>query len=255
MNRFFIQISFDGTRYHGWQLQKNAHTVQAELNAAMGTAFRQKIETLGCGRTDTGVHATEFFAHFDCRANPEATELSNMVFKLNSLLPKDIAVQKIFPVKKDASARFDAVSRTYRYKVHFTKDPFLLNRSFYRRLVPDVEPMNEAGRLLLTYNDFSCFSKVHTQVKTNICSIKKARWRKEGSQLVFEIKADRFLRNMVRAIVGTLLEIGDGLISKKDFKKIIESRNRSMAGVSVPAGGLYLTEVKYPSGIFYPNNG
>lgn len=255
MNRYFIQISFDGTNYHGWQLQKNAHTVQAELNKAMETVFRQKIETLGCGRTDTGVHAREFFAHFDCITDFQSVDIQNLIFKLNSLLPKDIAVQNIVQVRPDANARFDAVSRTYKYFIHHSKNPFLVNRSYFRRIKPGTEEMNKAAKLLLSHNDFSCFSKSRTQVKTNICKIHKAEWSENnnklnGDRLVFEIKADRFLRNMVRAIVGTLLEVGDGEISISGFKKILESKNRSMAGASVPACGLYLTEVKYPEGIY-----
>lgn len=257
--RYFIQLSFNGTDYHGWQIQKNAHTVQAELHKAMETVFRQKMETLGCGRTDTGVHAKEFFAHFDLNYSL-TRKIPDTIYKFNSLLPYDIAIQQIFPVKKDVSARFDATSRTYQYFIHHFKNPFLINRSCYRRIIPDVEKMNKACKLLLNHSDFSCFSKSRTQVKTNICRIYEAEWfekknpeNTEGSQLVFQIKADRFLRNMVRAIVGTLLEIGDGLIVLSDFKKILDSKDRSKAGVSVPACGLFLTEVVYPAEIFENN--
>lgn len=262
MYRYFIQLSFDGTGYHGWQVQKNAHTVQAELHKAMETVFRQKIETSGCGRTDTGVHAAEFFAHFDLSFSlKEGNKVRDAVYKLNSLLPKDIAVKSIFPAEKNSSARFDAVSRTYKYFIHHSKNPLLVNRSYYRRIKPDMDKMNKAAKLLLKHHDFSCFSKSRTQVKTNICNISRAEWEYispgalplwEGREglLMFEIKADRFLRNMVRAIVGTLLEVGDGELTQADFKKVLDSKNRSMAGTSVPACGLYLTGVQYPEKIF-----
>ena len=248
MPRYFIQISFDGTNYHGWQLQKNAHTVQAELNQAMEIAFRQKIATLGCCRTDAGVHATELFAHFNCNTNLQS--IQNIVYRMNFILPKDISVQNIFPVKIDANARFDAVSRTYKYFIHHKKNPFLVNRSYYRRIKPKVKAMNKAAQLLLKYDDFSCFSKSNAQAKSKICKIQKAQWKYVSNQLIFEIKADRFLRNMVRAIVGTLLEIGDSKKNLSDFKEILESKNRSMAGFSVPACGLFLVDVKYPKSIF-----
>lgn len=252
--------------------------MQAELHKALETAFRGKVETLGCGRTDTGVHAFEFFAQFDLSVPlKEGNGIRDAVYKLNSLLPKSIAVQNIFPVKEGSNARFDAISRTYKYYIHHSKNPFLVNRSCYRRLKPDVARMNNAAKLLLTHSDFSCFSKSRTQVKTSTCKIYKAEWKYlfhgkkvsagpasavaslletplffEGGEglLVFEIKADRFLRNMVRAIVGTLLEAGDGGLKTAGLKKILESKNRSMAGTSVPACGLYLAEVKYPEKIF-----
>lgn len=252
----------------------------------METVFRQKIETLGCGRTDTGVHAFEFFAHFDLSfALKDTVAIRDAVYKLNSLLPKDIAIQNIFPAAEDSNARFDAVSRVYKYYIHHSKNPFLVNRSYYRRIKPDIDKMNNAAMLLLNHSDFSCFSKSRTQVKTNTCKVFKAEWKyislrndknyrhaeKPPSMsktweafstvtplpggngeglLVFEIKADRFLRNMVRAIVGTLLEAGDGSLKTAGLKKILESKNRSMAGTSVPACGLYLAEVNYPEKIF-----
>ncbi len=250
MNRYFIQLAFSGTKYHGWQIQKNAHSVQAELNKSIETVLREKIETMGCGRTDTGVHATQFFAHFDSVIKPEEFDKTKIIFKLNSILPKDIAVHNIFPVGSNANARFDAISRTYKYLVHYAKNPFFENRSYQRGLIKHVEEMNRAAGQLLKVKDFSCFSKSHTQVKTNICRVYKAGWSPNpmmfnGSGLIFEIKADRFLRNMVRAIVGTLLQVGDGELSLGGFKKILESKNRSKAGISVPACGLYLTEVNY----------
>lgn len=248
--RYFIGLSYDGTRYHGWQIQPNAVTVQEILNKALSTVLRQKIETTGCGRTDTGVHAKEFFAHFDAgelvsdgswfKENKE-----NLLRSVNSILPHDIAIKKIFPVAANAHARFDAVSRSYEYHIHFDKDPFKNGYSWELRDRPDIDLMNDAAAIIMEHADFSCFSKSNTQVKTNICKISKAEWIAKDGGLVFHISADRFLRNMVRAIVGTLLLVGKKEIEPGNVRKIIESKNRSRAGVSVPACGLFLTEVKY----------
>ena len=240
--RFFIELSYDGTNYHGWQLQPNAVGVQEVLNKALGTVLRQPIETLGCGRTDTGVHAKQFFAHFDAAGIKLKDDL---IRSINAILPTDIAVKRIFPVAPDAHARFDATLRSYEYHIHFNKDPFKHNYSWLLRDEPDIERMNEAAKIIMEYTDFSCFSKSNTQTKTNNCKISRAEWVKTDGGIVFHISADRFLRNMVRAIVGTLLQVGRHEIEPYQVRPIIQSKNRSKAGVSVPACGLYLTEVIY----------
>lgn len=249
--RYFIELAYNGTAYHGWQLQPNAITVQECLDKALSIYFRQTVNTLGCGRTDTGVHARQFFAHFNLQFPNTLDFLGNDEMQkkipgINSLLPYDISVKRIFIVNDDAHARFDAVERSYKYHIHFYKDPFKLNRSWLLKGELDVNLMNDAAKLLLNYTDFSCFSKSHTQTFTNNCKITEAHTSLEDDGLVFSISADRFLRNMVRAIVGTLIRIGKKEISLSDFKDIIESKNRSKAGQSVPACGLYLVSVKYP---------
>ncbi|MFC0518800.1 tRNA pseudouridine(38-40) synthase TruA [Mucilaginibacter angelicae] len=250
--RYFIELAYNGTAYHGWQIQQNAVSVQELLNKALGTILRQPIETTGCGRTDTGVHAKEFFAHFDAPQPPEGgvSVLESSPFRgrggLNALLPPDIAIKNIIPVHADAHARFDATSRSYQYHIHFNKDPFLQEASWQLRDVPDLVLMNRAAAIMMEYIDFSCFSKSNTQVKTNNCKITRAEWIKTEDGIVFHITADRFLRNMVRAIVGTLMMVGREEMKPEGIREIIESKNRSNAGTSVPACGLYLTEVKYP---------
>jgi tRNA pseudouridine38-40 synthase len=242
--RYFIELSYDGTNYHGWQVQPNAVTVQQMLDEALSTVLRQPIETTGCGRTDTGVHATEFFAHFDVSKSEIEHPKSEM--SVNAILPKDIAIKRIIPVHHDAHARFDATRRSYEYHIHFEKDPFKLNRSWELRDKPDIALMNGAAAMMMKYTDFSCFSKSNTQTFTNNCKIARAEWVEKEDSIVFHISADRFLRNMVRAIVGTLIAIGRKEIEPAAIRQIIESKNRSKAGTSVPACGLYLTEVKYP---------
>ncbi|PWS30743.1 tRNA pseudouridine(38-40) synthase TruA [Pedobacter paludis] len=243
--RYFIQLSYDGSLYHGWQIQPNAITVQELLDKAMSTYFRQTIETLGCGRTDAGVHATDFYAHFDVE-NINEEKVLKSVAGINAMLPYQIAAKTVIPVKDEAHARFDAVARAYKYYVHFEKDPFKVNRSWLLKDKLDVNLMNKAAEQLLNYTDFSCFSKSNTQTFTNNCKITKAVFEETDNGLVFTIQADRFLRNMVRAIMGTLVRIGKGEIDLDDFKAIIESKNRSKAGQSVPACGLYLVKVEYP---------
>ncbi|MCZ4224883.1 tRNA pseudouridine(38-40) synthase TruA [Pedobacter rhodius] len=242
--RYFIQIAYDGSLYHGWQIQPNAVTVQELLDKAMSTFFRQDIETLGCGRTDAGVHATEFYAHFDVENIAEEKVLA-AVAGINAMMPYQIAAKRIIPVADDAHARFDATARAYKYYIHFEKDPFKLNRSWLVKDKLDVDLMNQAAKELLNYTDFSCFSKSNTQTFTNNCKIVKAEFEELKDGLVFTIEADRFLRNMVRAIVGTLVRIGKKEITVQDFKNIINSKNRSNAGQSVPACGLYLVKVEY----------
>lgn len=240
--RYFIELAYKGTNYNGWQYQPDAPSVQETLANALSTLLRMKIEIVGAGRTDTGVHAKQMFAHFDF---DEKIDNEKLIQKLNSFLPKDIAVFRIIELHDDAHARFDATSRTYEYHINTTKNAFECNDSWYFSNELDVELMNIACQLLMKHNDFECFSKVHTDVNTFICSITKANWVKNGSNLVFTITADRFLRNMVRAIVGTMVNIGLKKTSLIELEEIIESKNRSKAGFSVPAHGLYLTEVKY----------
>jgi pseudouridylate synthase I len=246
--RYFIELSYNGTDYHGWQVQPNAVTVQECLDRALSTYFRQPIITLGCGRTDAGVHATQFYAHFDIHLEGEAklSSIDRSVASINSLLPYQISVRRIFEVDNSAHARFDATERAYNYHIHFHKDPFKLDRSWLYKGELDIEAMNKAATILLMHTDFSCFSKSNTQTFTNNCKITEAHFQITEQSLLFTIRADRFLRNMVRAIVGTLVRIGKNEIDLEQFKKIIESKNRSNAGQSVPACGLYLVSVIYP---------
>ncbi len=242
--RYFLQLSFDGTRYHGWQIQKNAHSVQAELNAALSTIIRESIETTGCGRTDTGVHARQFFVHFDVETELQSPD--DFLHQLNCILSKDIAIQKLIPVNADAHARYDATSRTYEYRIHSKKDPFQNQYSAFYPYDLDLDAMNKLAKILFEYSDFSCFSKTGTQNLTNICKISHAEWTNHTNSSIFIISADRFLRNMVRAIVGTMLEAGRGRLNEKQFRMILESKDRKEAGFSVPAEGLALVQVNYP---------
>ena len=246
MSRYFIKLSYNGTNYHGWQLQQNAHSVQAELNDKLSTLLGENINVLGCGRTDAGVHAREFYAHFDVKHLPFTEK--DLAYKLNRFLPEDIAIHRIVAVDNELHARFDAVSRTYKYFIARKKSPFnsLFNYFFDGPL--DIEAMRDASGVLLQYEDFTSFSKLHTQTATNNCKITTANWELINNELVFTITADRFLRNMVRAIVGTLLEIGKGKLKPEDMQRIIEARDRSQAGFSVPAKGLFLERVEYPYG-------
>ncbi|RZJ72227.1 tRNA pseudouridine(38-40) synthase TruA [Flavobacterium sp.] len=249
--RYFLQFSYNGTLYKGWQIQPDALSVQETLQKALSVLLGETLEIMGAGRTDTGVHAKLMYAHFDTETYFEIPFLVN---RLNSFLPQDIAVFDIIPTHDDAHARFDATQRTYEYHVHQHKNVFLENLSFHHFRDLDVEAMNLAARQLLLHDDFECFSKVNTDVKTFLCKITHAHWEKTGDKLVFTISADRFLRNMVRAIVGTLIQVGLGKKSLEEFTKIIESKNRSNAGFSVPAKGLYLVDVKYEY-IKPPQNG
>ncbi len=244
--RYFIELAYDGTNYHGWQVQDNAISIQEVLNKALATILREPIETTGCGRTDTGVHATQLYAHFDSAKEKEEIENPKFALGLNAILPNDIAIKRAIPVHQDAHARFDAVSRSYEYHIHFEKDPFKINKSWQLRDKPDITLMNAASSIIMEYTDFSCFSKSNTQTFTNNCKISRAEWVWVDHCLVFHISADRFLRNMVRAIVGTMMMVGKKEITPDEVRAIIESKNRINAGVSVPACGLYLTAVKYP---------
>ena len=241
--RYFIEFAYNGKNYHGWQSQPNASSVQETLSKAVSVILRSEIELMGAGRTDTGVHAKQMFAHFDTEENLETDFL---VAKLNSYLPKDIVVYRIIPVSEEAHARFDAVKRTYEYHIHIYKSAFENESSWYVFQKLDLEKMNKAAKMLFDFEDFQCFSKVNTDVKTYNCKIMEANWQQKDEKLIFTIAADRFLRNMVRAIVGTLVEIGSGKKALEDFKNIIESKDRTQAGTSVPAHGLYLTKVEYP---------
>lgn len=250
MYRYFLRLAFVGSRYHGWQLQDNSDTVQQTLSNAMGIILGQNIHLTGCGRTDAGVHAKEFFAHFDyslCLTNEEKVKL---IYKLNSFIPVDIVIKDILPVLPDAHARFSATARTYTYTLSRVKDPFSIGFAYHVYGNLDVDLMNRGAELLMKCSDFSSFAKSNSQVKTNTCHIMFARWEGNDEKLIFTITANRFLRNMVRAIVGTLLDIGRGKIDIPALKDIIEQRSRSSAGYSVPACGLFLKEVEYPAEIF-----
>lgn len=248
IKRYFIFLSYNGAAYHGWQVQPNGISVQEVLAKALSTVLRSPIEVIGAGRTDSGVHARLMVAHFDTEV--ELANLDRFAGKLNSILPNDIAIYSIKSVQADAHARFDATSRRYEYHIVTDKSVFRngLAARFADRL--DIDTMNTAAKLLFNYIDFTSFSKLHTDAKTNNCVIKQAYWQQQGDVLVFTIEADRFLRNMVRAIVGTLLDVGRGKLSIEQFKAIIEAKNRCKAGTSVPACGLYLVDVSYPEKLF-----
>lgn len=241
--RYFIEFAYNGKNYFGFQKQPNAVSVQETLDSALSLLFNESIAIVGAGRTDSGVHAKQMFAHFDSYQELDSEYWTK---KLNAYLPKDIVVYKIIKVKDDAHARFDATNRTYEYYMHTYKNAFIQEGSWYHYSTLNLDKMNEACKMLFQYNDFECFSKVHTDVNTFNCVISEAFWVKKDNQLIFTISADRFLRNMVRAIVGTLINIGTGKISLEDFKTIIESKSRNKAGFSVPAHGLYLVKVSYP---------
>lgn len=240
--RYFIKLAYNGTHYHGWQYQPNAASVQETLNNAFSVVCNAKIDIMGAGRTDTGVHAKVMFAHFDFEL---PLDIPNLIHKLNSYLPKDIVLHAIIPVHQNAHARFDAIKRTYEYHINTFKNVFSQDQSWYNQQPLDIESMNLAAQSLFNYTDFQCFSKVNTDVFTYNCTIFEAGWKSENDKLIFTISADRFLRNMVRAIVGTLIKVGLHKITLADFNAIIESKNRSEAGFSVPAHGLYLTEIEY----------
>ena len=248
MKRFFITLSYSGKNYCGWQIQPNAISVQQALQDALSTLMRNKINIVGAGRTDSGVHAREMMAHFDWIDNDLNTEELSM--KLNRFLPKDIAIHSIDEVVYDAHARFNALSRTYSYTVTQTKDPFLNDYKCRVFFNPDIDRMNRLCTILMETDDFTSFSKLHTDVKTNICKLKHAHWEQVDEDYVFTIQADRFLRNMVRAIVGTLLLAGRGRLDEEGLQQIIDAKNRSAAGESVPAHALFLEKVEYPNDIW-----
>lgn len=244
--RYFIELSYDGTPFVGWQRQPSGDSVQSCLEDALSILFRKPLSIVGAGRTDAGVHAHQLFAHVDLDEHVD----QDLTFRLNKLLPKEIAVRNIIAVAQDAHARFDAVSRSYRYHITTQKNPFLQKRSYQFAKPLDLDLMNQAAKILINHEDFKCFSKSKTDVKTYVCDIQQVHWQQNGSELVFFIQANRFLRNMVRSIVGTLIEVGLRKISISDFEAILASRDRSQAGYSVPAHGLYLEKVNYPKHIF-----
>ncbi len=244
--RYFIELSYNGKNYHGWQNQPKAISVQEVIENALSLLLKTPTPIVGAGRTDAGVHASQMYAHFDTKIPVNAHDL---VYKLNAFLPLDIAIHAIFKVNATAHTRFDAISRTYLYRIALTKNVFNYNAAYYVKQPLDIERMQEATKILFQYNDFQCFSKVNTDVKTYYCTIMKAEWFIEDNELRFVIKADRFLRNMVRAVVGTMINVGLGKLSVDNLHTIIASKNRSKAGFSVPAHALYLTAVNYPNDI------
>jgi len=247
--RYFVELQYNGSKYHGWQVQPNALTVQEVLTKTLSTLLKEELNIVGAGRTDTGVHASYYVAHFESK---EISDLDALLFRWNRFLPKDIYIYNIQQVKDDTHARFSAIGRTYNYYLSLRKSPF--NHDFFYKppFVPDIALMNKAVEFLLKTSDFTSFSKLHTQVNNNICDVQMAVWTQEYDFLKFSIKANRFLRNMVRAIVGTLLEVGAKKITIDDFIKIIESKDRSKAGYSVPANALFLSNIEYPKELFKP---
>ncbi|WP_136479912.1 tRNA pseudouridine(38-40) synthase TruA [Cognatitamlana onchidii] len=244
--RYFIELSYNGKSYHGWQNQPNAISVQEVLEKGLSTLLGESIAIMGAGRTDAGVHASQMFAHFDTQIN---IEVENLVYKLNSFLPEDIAIHDVFQVKPEAHTRFDALNRTYVYRIALKKSVFSYENTYMVKQPLDVSKMNAASKILFDYKDFQCFSKSNTDVKTYYCEIMKAHWFFKDDELHFEIQANRFLRNMVRAIVGTMINIGLGKMEAEELHHIIQSKNRGKAGFSVPAHALYLTKIEYPKGI------
>lgn len=243
MKRFFIYLKYDGTEYHGWQVQPNACSVQDELQKALTTLLREDVSVVGAGRTDTGVHARMMVAHFDTEREIDGVQLA---YKLNRLLPRDISVDKVEPTNDDMHARFSAVSRTYHYYIHLRKDPFLRHYSCEIFYDLDFEKMNQAAKTLLDYDDFAAFCKSNSDAKTTLCNVTEARWVRDGNyEWHFVITANRFLRNMVRAIVGTLIDVGRGRIGLEDFREIVEGKSRSCAGESMPGNALFLEKIEY----------
>ncbi|WP_445384396.1 tRNA pseudouridine(38-40) synthase TruA [Robiginitalea sp. IMCC44478] len=247
--RYFMEFSYNGTNYHGWQRQPNALSVQQVLEERSSTLLGSPVALTAAGRTDAGVHARKMLAHFDL----EGPFSEDFIARLNAFLPADIAVKRVVPVSDDAHARFDAISRSYEYHLVQEKNPFAQESAWHVNLPLDFDAMNRAAASMMTFKDFKAFSKAHSDVKTYNCEIRRAEWVASGELWIFHITADRFLRNMVRAIVGTLVEVGKGRLTVADVKTIIKSRDRSRAGVSVPAKGLYLTEIVYPDRIYQSN--
>ena len=243
VKRYFIWLSYDGTNYHGWQVQPNGISVQGELQRVLSTLLRQDISITGAGRTDAGVHARVMAAHFDFEGDIDCQQLA---YKMNRMLPGDIVISRIEEVAPDLHARFSATERTYHYYIHTRKDPFLRHYSCEIHYPLDFAAMNEAGRILTTYEDFGAFCKAHSDVKTTLCHVTRAEWIQTGENTwYFVITANRFLRNMVRAVVGTLVDVGRGRLSLEDFRKVIEGKKRSDAGDSMPGNALFLEDVKY----------
>lgn len=244
MPRYFAHLAYKGTAFHGWQIQPNAPSVQEELNKALSTLLKSPIETTGCGRTDTGVHATSFVAHFDSPNVPDDT--SRLIFQLNALLPLSIRVYDLFKVDDTAHSRFDANRRSYSYYISRSASPFFTDYTWYNTRPLQLDKMNEAAARCLTHQDFTCFSKAGGQQQTNICTIYHCSWKMKGALLCFDVSANRFLRNMVRAMVGTMMDVGMEKMSLEEFSTLLTSGTRSDAGQSVPSQGLFLEEVVYP---------
>jgi len=247
--RFFLTLSYKGTAYHGWQIQPNAFSVQQALQDALSMLLRENIEVVGAGRTDTGVHAAYYVAHFDTESE-KLLDKDHFCYHLNAILPKDIAVSAIQAVRDNAHARFDATLREYKYYVTQAKNPFQTDIAYHYPMHLDIERMNEAANALKDYTDFESFCKLHADNKTTICHIKESVWSKKDNMLVYTVSADRFLRNMVRAMVGTLIDVGRGKINVDQFRQIIEAKDRCAAGTSAPAHGLFLTDVQYSEELF-----
>ena len=245
--KYFFEISYNGANYHGWQIQKNVISVQEVLTDGLTTFFKQEISIVGSGRTDAGVHARQQFFNVDIDVD---FDIESTIFKLNSFFPREISINAIRAVRSDVSARFNASSRSYEYHMHTFKKPFLDGLSYYFWNEINVNQMNKAAAILLTKTDFQAFSKVKTETNTFLCDITAAKWIQEEHLLVFHISANRFLRGMVRTVVGTLLDVGLGKTTLKEFEEIIESKDRRNAGRSVPACGLYLSTVEYPDDVF-----
>lgn len=244
MPRYFVELAYAGTRFHGWQVQENAPSVQANLNAALKTLLRRDIETIGCGRTDAGVHAAQFFAHFDAAEAIDDTK--QFVHQLNALTDQDIAIYRVFEVTETAHARFDASKRSYGYYISSGKNPFLRNYCWQRELQLDVAKMNRAAELFLTHTDYASFCKAGGQQKTTLCSVTEAYWEERGELLIYRVSANRFLRGMVRAMVGTLIDVGLNRTSLTEFESILLAGDRTLSGQSVVANGLFLEEIVYP---------
>ena len=246
--RYFLKLAYNGTTFHGWQMQDNASAIQQNISENLSKLLSEQTAVHGCGRTDAGVHAMQFYAHFDCDKLEMGSE--KFVFKLNSMIHKNIVIQDLLPVKHDAHARFHATKRSYEYVISRKKDPFSHDQAYRYGIELSVDKMNDACGMLIGEKDFGCFCKTNSNNQTNICNVSEAHWIEDGDQLKFQISANRFLRNMVRAIVGTMLEIGRDKMSLDDLNTILNSGTRSDAGPSVPAHGLYLTAVEYPTEIF-----
>jgi tRNA pseudouridine38-40 synthase len=244
--RYFIELAYKGSNFHGWQIQANAHTVQGELNSMASTILRETVETTGSGRTDTGVHASQQYAHFD---TDKPLVSRTFINSMNALLPADIVIKKLYKVADDAHSRFDATQRSYEYRICRQKDPFLQQLCYVYPHTLNIEKMNQAAALMLQYTNFESFSRVHTEVYTFNCQITRAEWEQRPDLLIFHISANRFLRGMVRAITGTLLEVGKGKLTVDNFRQIIEKKDRQQAGRALPPEGLFLTQVKYPDNL------
>jgi tRNA pseudouridine38-40 synthase len=247
-HRYFIQLCYKGTNFHGWQRQKNAGSIQESLENALSVLLHSSTELTGAGRTDTGVHAKNYYAHFDSPI--EIPEENKFIYQVNQIVVDDICITNLFRVMPTAHARFDAISRTYEYRIIFRKDPFEKELCLFVHQHLNVSLMNESCKILLKNNDFSSFCKLHSNNKTNICKLSEAKWNFADEKLIFIIKSDRFLRNMVRAIVGTMIKIGEGKLTIDEFQTIVEAKNRQLAGNSAPSHGLYLIDIEYPESIF-----